>query len=131
MRHGKHIKVLGKGSSTLLNDPLIVRMFLESLVKSVGMTMLGEPVIHEVAIEIEKLKREPFEDEGGVTGLACLSTSHCSIHTWPARHFFVSDIFSCRDFDHDAVLECLRQHFGTFAVKMTDVSESLDYPDDN
>ena len=44
-------------------------------------------------------EQSAFGDEGGVTGICVLSTSHCSIHTWPLRPFFVMDVYSCRDFD--------------------------------
>ena len=52
---------------------------------------------------MEKMNVEPFEDEGGVTGIGVLSTSHCAVHTWPLRSFFVMDVYSCRDFDVDIV----------------------------
>ncbi len=129
MRHGRHVKVVGKGASAMLGSANVVSAFLESVVRAVGMTALAPPVTYDVEVQVEKLGREPFEDEGGVTGIVVLSTSHCAIHTWPARHLFIMDLFSCRDFDPTVVLEQLRQHFGTFSVRMTDVSESLDYDD--
>ncbi len=126
--HGRHIKVVGYGAPTLLGSVDRVRTFLSTLVPALGMRPLGEPVLHDVEIDLAKMNVEPFEDEGGVTGFCVLSTSHCSIHTWPAREFFVLDVYSCRDFPPALVLEHLRGAFETANLKLTDVSDTLEPP---
>ena len=127
MAHGRHIKVLGRGSPTLLGDAPLVKKTLEDLVDLLGMRLLDVPHMYEVECEIEKLGAEPFEDEGGVTGVCVLSTSHCSIHTWPLRPFFVMDVYSCRDFDPRAVESHLVERLGAYHLQVTDVSASLEY----
>jgi S-adenosylmethionine/arginine decarboxylase-like enzyme len=127
MNHGKHIKVMGKGISALLGDVDRVEEFLSRLVKELGMRMLGSPAIHDVDLDLERMNVVPFMDEGGITGTVVLSTSHIAIHTWPARHVFVLDCFSCRDYPTDVVLSALFRAFGTFTVKVVDVD--CDYPD--
>src|SRR5207248_6393284 len=74
MAHGRHIKVLGRGSPALLGDASNVKKTLEDLVDLLGMRLLGQPHMYEVECEIEKMGVEPFEDEGGVTGVCVLST---------------------------------------------------------
>ncbi len=37
----------------------------------------------------------PFEPNGGVSGVAVLSESHISIHSWPERNYAAMDIFMC------------------------------------
>ena len=123
--HGKHIKIVGHADPSRLGSPSNINEFLHSVVSSLGMRMLGNPQIHDVEVDIKKLKVEPFEDEGGVTGVAVLSTSHVSIHTWPVRNFFVLDVYSCRDFESTTVLEVIESHFGKLNVRLTDVSNSL------
>jgi S-adenosylmethionine decarboxylase len=127
MRHGKHIKILGRGAATLLGSVDVVMAMLQEVVFDVGMRPLAPPTTFDVPLEIEKLGGEVFEDEGGVTGFIVLSTSHCAVHTWPLRSFFVFDLFSCRDFDADLVVERLRGRFGAYAMKVSDLSESLDF----
>jgi S-adenosylmethionine decarboxylase len=127
MTHGRHIKVLGRGSPSRMNDAKNVESMLVDLVDVLGMRLLGEPHMYEVKTEIEKLCAEPFEDEGGVTGICVLSTSHCSIHTWPLRPFFVMDVFSCRDFDATEVERFLAARLGAYDLQVTDVSASLVY----
>jgi S-adenosylmethionine/arginine decarboxylase-like enzyme len=127
MSHGRHIKVLGRGSAALLGDVSVVTEMLERLVDLLGMRMLDRAHLYEVECEIGKLGQEPFEDEGGVTGICVLSTSHCSIHTWPLRPFFVMDVYSCRDFDQTIVGAHLAVMLGAYDVQITDVSAALEY----
>lgn len=127
MSHGRHIKVLGRGNPKLLGDVATVRTMLEQLVDTLGMRMLDVAHMYEVETEISKLGVEPFEDEGGVTGVCVLSTSHCSIHTWPLRPFFVMDVYSCRDFDTRAVEREVMNKLGAYDLQVTDVSDALVY----
>jgi S-adenosylmethionine decarboxylase len=127
MSHGRHVKVLGRGSPELLGNAVSVKSTLAELVELLGMRLLGEPHLYEVETEIAKLGVEPFEDEGGVTGVCVLSTSHCTIHTWPLRPFFVMDVYSCRDFEPAQVEEHLARRLGAYDVQITDVSFALEY----
>lgn len=127
MREGRHIKVLGRGNASRLGNAAVVETTLREMVELLGMRLLGAPHLYEVETEIAKLGVEPFEDEGGVTGICVLSTSHCSIHTWPLRPFFVMDVYSCRDFDPALVEQHLAQSLGAYDLQLTDVSFALDY----
>jgi S-adenosylmethionine/arginine decarboxylase-like enzyme len=127
MAHGRHVKVLGRGAAARLGDAKTVETMLRDLVDVLGMRLLDRPHMYEVELEIQKLGAEPFEDEGGVTGVCVLSTSHCSIHTWPLRPFFVLDVYSCRDFDASKVERHLFERLSAYDLQITDVSESLVY----
>lgn len=127
MAHGRHIKVLGRGAAALMGDAANVEAMLRSLIDILGMRILDKPHMYEVETEIAKLGVEPFEDEGGVTGVCVLSTSHCSIHTWPLRPFFVMDVYSCRDFDGEQVERHLKAALGAYDLQVTDVSAALEY----
>jgi S-adenosylmethionine decarboxylase len=128
MSHGRHIKLVGYGATDLLSEVGNVRSFLLALVDKLKMRALGEPVMFDVPVELAKMNVEPFEDEGGVTGTVVLSTSHCAIHTWPARRLFVLDVFSCRDFDPEAVLDLVASAFGPCTWNVTDISVTLEPP---
>jgi S-adenosylmethionine decarboxylase len=127
MTHGRHIKVLGRGSASRMGDVDTVKTMLVDLIDVLGMRLLDKAHMYEVETEISKLGKEPFEDEGGVTGVCVLSTSHCSIHTWPLRPFFVMDVYSCRDFDTTAVERFLSERLGAYDLQVTDVSAALEY----
>jgi S-adenosylmethionine/arginine decarboxylase-like enzyme len=127
MPEGRHVKVLARGLASRLGSATTVETMLRELVERLGMRLLGAPHLYEVETEIAKLGVEPFEDEGGVTGICVLSTSHCSIHTWPLRSFFVMDVYSCRDFDPALVEQHLATSLGAYDVQVTDVSFALEY----
>src|SRR5688572_8496808 len=131
MAHGRHIKVLGRGSPVLLGDAKAVESMLVDLIDVLGMRLLDKAHMYEVETEISKLGKEPFEDEGGVTGVCVLSTSHCCLHTWPLREFFVMDIYSCRDFDPAVVGEFIATRLGAYKLKMTDVTFALEHDFDD
>jgi S-adenosylmethionine/arginine decarboxylase-like enzyme len=127
MPQGRHVKVLGRGTAALLANAKNVEATLRELIEILGMRLLGEPHLYEVETEIAKLGVEPFEDEGGVTGVCVLSTSHCTIHTWPLRPFFVMDVYSCRDFEPADVEAHLAKKLGAYDLQLTDLSFSLEY----
>src|ERR1700684_140034 len=119
MAHGRHIKVLGRGSPELLGSAKTVESTLGELIEILGMRLLGEPHLYEVETEIAKLGVEPFEDEGGVTGVGVLSTSHCTLHPWRLRPFFVRDVSSCRDFEPADVEQHLAKKLGAYDLQLT------------
>ena len=49
-----------------------------------------------------------FGDGGGVSGVAVLSESHISVHTWPEREFAAFDIFMCGDARPEAAAKALQ-----------------------
>lgn len=131
-----HLKVIAKADPERLADEKLIHRALTDLVRLVGMQPLGDPIINNVPLELEKLGQEPFADEGGVTtqmgsikidpcvqGFLTLTTSHCAIHTWPLRNEFHFDLYSCREYDGQTVLDFLTEVFHTTKIKATDHSE--------
>ena len=112
MQKGRHLIVEGKGVSCICESELFLSNFVTSLIEKIGMTCLRVCSV-EVETDIKKLGREPFEDEGGVSVAAILSTSHITIHTWPLRKEFQMDIYSCRDFEVESVIEFVEKELGT------------------
>lgn len=134
MIEGRHIKVVGRSKHVdLLASVDRVRSTVEAIVTATAMRLLGDVRCYDVPIEISRIGVEPFEDEGGVTAIGVLSTSHCAIHTWPVRGVFVLDVYSCRDFEPLAVLDVLRErltHDGaSIELLTTDLSQALDMPE--
>jgi len=127
---GRHIKVIGAGNPVRLRSVSGIYDLLGALVTSLNMRALGPPVIYEVEENISRINCEPFEDEGGVTGVVILSTSHCAIHTWPLTSKFVLDVFSCRKFDPAIVARLVSEAFETWRLRVSDLSQALTLPDD-
>jgi len=52
-----------------------------------------------------------FTPQGGISGVAVLSESHISVHTWPERGYAAFDIFMCGDARPELAAQYLEQVF--------------------
>jgi S-adenosylmethionine/arginine decarboxylase-like enzyme len=128
---GTHVKVfLRNAEFRLLDDVQFIGELLSEIVSSINMVEIGR-LICDIPLEVSKLGGEVFEDEGGVSGVIVLSTSHCSIHTWPLRQSAVMDVYSCQVFDPASVLSVLCNRLGTCPADICceDVSCKIRPPD--
>jgi S-adenosylmethionine/arginine decarboxylase-like enzyme len=67
------------------------------------------------------------EGNEGLTGLVCIETSHSSIHFWShPKPFFKFDLYSCKVFDEQRVIELLRE-FGMYHVVYTTIDRNNDF----
>jgi S-adenosylmethionine decarboxylase len=60
-----------------------------------------------------------FTPNNGVTGVAVLSESHISVHTWPERNFAAFDIFMCGDSKPELAIKILKNRFNAKKVIST------------
>jgi len=86
------------------------------IIAALDMKPLDKPQVYEVPVDPEVLRRVQqtgkFEDEGGITAIVVISTSHLSIHCWPLQKFFSLDAFSCKDFNADLAFAIVRETLG-------------------
>ena len=99
-----HLHLLVKGY--LLNPPKTedtLNNWLSELVDTVGMKVVAGPT----SVYVD----EPGNE--GVTGTITLATSHAAIHIWDAEipAMFQFDIYSCKDYDPNIVLNHINKHF--------------------
>lgn len=52
-----------------------------------------------------------FTPNGGVSGVAVLSESHISVHTWPEANYAAFDVFMCGEAEPHNAIEVLREAF--------------------
>ena len=67
-----------------LRDPAQVRAFLEEVIASLDLRVVGTPLLHA------------FPGAGGVTALFLLQESHLSCHTFPERGYASFNLYCCR-----------------------------------
>ena len=113
---GRHVVVDGYvRDAKVFSAETLQTLFLD-VVKALEMTILKGPDFIEVPVDPEVLERVKitgkFEDEGGITGMCVISTSHIAIHCWPLQQFFSMDVFSCKDFEHEKALAIIRDVLG-------------------
>lgn len=89
-------------------DPHVIEDFLARLVSLVDMEIFMPPKA--------KYCYDPLNS--GVTGTVVITTSHASIHIWdnvpqnPYPGMLQFDLYSCKDFEPETVLEFIQQYFG-------------------
>ena len=83
--------------------------------RNVGKARLRD-LINELLEELDmKILSGPYtsrcDDEGneGYTMMTAITTSHIILHTWDNGHFQL-DIYSCKKYSVDKVLEVLKKH---------------------
>lgn len=105
---GRHL-IVDLFDATRLDDLAFIERTLERCVAAAGATLLH---IH----------LHPFEENGGVSGVAVLAESHISIHSWPERAYAALDIFMCGDAEPERCIDVLKTAFSPGRV---DVRELL------
>ena len=124
----KHIKILGKGNSSILLDKDTISNFLKKVTTKLNLTSLGEPIIHNIPFNSDNLDNDDFMDEGGVTGILILTTSHCTIHTWPLKGGeFLFDLYSCKPFDKNITVKYVNDFFQCSKMKVSDITATSEW----
>jgi S-adenosylmethionine decarboxylase len=59
-----------------------------------------------------------FTPNGGVSGVAVLSESHISIHSWPEASYAALDIFMCGEAEPHNAIEVLREAFAPSDIRV-------------
>jgi S-adenosylmethionine/arginine decarboxylase-like enzyme len=100
---------------SVFNQEKIIHLF-EQIVQALDMKPIDSPRVYEVPVDQAILERVKitgkFEDEGGISAIQVISTSHLSIHAWPLQKYFALDAFSCKDFDEHKALSIIRETMG-------------------
>jgi S-adenosylmethionine decarboxylase len=64
------------------------------------------------------LQLHSFGEGAGITGVAILSESHISIHTWPETGYIALDIFMCGTCNPHRALPVLKKYFNPQRVNI-------------
>ena len=80
-----------------------IRNFLEELLKVAKMKKLGDPVIENLQTGDEKLH--------GFSAVQLIHTSSITCHFMDLSGDAYIDLFSCKEFDIDAISECVESYF--------------------
>ena len=105
MKDGTHLILDLKDckESKKLLDEKFIKNFLLELVKIIKMKPLTRPKV----LYYEHGEKE----ESGVTGFIIISDSHISVHTYPFKKSLYFDLFSCKKFDSEKVINYLEETF--------------------
>ena len=86
-----------------LADLELVRALLDTVPHEMGMVKIAPPYVCRY--------EGPKPNDWGISGFVLIAESHLSVHTFPERGLLWADIFSCRSFDADRLVEAVREPF--------------------
>ncbi|MCF7894941.1 MAG: adenosylmethionine decarboxylase [Candidatus Omnitrophica bacterium] len=89
-----------------------IRKSLKDSVKAIGATLLN--------INLHK-----FSPSGGVSGVAIISESHLSIHTWPEYKYAALDIFVCGQVDPYKAIKVLKKQYETSNIQINEIKRGI------
>jgi S-adenosylmethionine/arginine decarboxylase-like enzyme len=89
-----------------INSSTNIKKFVEELVESIDMVAFGEPEIVYFG----------HGNKAGYTLLQKIVTSNITAHFSSDTNTAYFDIFSCKDYDHRIVVECVEKYFGDIGV---------------
>ena len=87
-----------------------------------------EHCVDEAGASLLHIHLHHFTPNGGVSGVAVLSESHISIHSWPEADYAALDVFMCGDARPELCIDVLRDAFEAreVVVKTHQRGEELD-----
>lgn len=108
-------------SPDVLNDKELVYNILDTLPGKIGMRKLMQPAVTFAQPNGKK-------DPGGWSGFVMIQESHISIHTFIKRRFVTMDIYSCKQFDTQKVINYFKKKFKTDDVEIEIEVRGKKYP---
>lgn len=113
---GLHIIMDARVTDPSVFDKATLLSLFGKIVKALGMKPLDDVKVYEVPVDPAILARAKatgnFEDEGGISTLQVISTSHIALHAWPLQSYFALDAFSCKDYNAELALTIVRKALG-------------------
>jgi S-adenosylmethionine decarboxylase len=118
-----HLTIDGYGGDPgRLADENLVRALLDQCPEEIGMTKIAPPYVRPYYPSPEG---QPAD--WGISGFVLIAESHLSIHTFPARGLVWADIFSCKGFDAQRVVERVKSTFGLGDTRLHLLERGLEY----
>ncbi|MCC6919932.1 MAG: adenosylmethionine decarboxylase [Alphaproteobacteria bacterium] len=108
---GRHLTI-DLWDATGLDDEARIQQAFHDAIKAAGATLLH---IHT----------HVFTPNGGVSGVAVLSESHISVHTWPEKGFAAFDVFMCGDAQPELAVPVLKAAFKPKRVVVEEIKRGV------
>lgn len=105
--YGKHVILTASGCNAALLEKDQIADFCRDMVKRIDMVPFGEPFV----------ERFGEGDEVGISAVQLIQTSAITIHTNDEARDMYLDVFSCKDFEAESVLACVKDWFAPSGIE--------------
>jgi S-adenosylmethionine/arginine decarboxylase-like enzyme len=99
--YGKHLILSGRGCNDNILDIPKMEEFIRTLVKKIDMVAYGQPIVARFGQGIEI----------GLSAVQLIETSAITIHTNDQARDMYLDVFSCKSFSEQTVLDFVNKTF--------------------
>ena len=96
----------------------------QRLIKRLEAEGTTSPIIEEFKQHI----KHRDEDQGGVSAITVWLESHASLHSWPLDKYISIDLFSCRNFDCEPIIEFTKDFMKLDTLHITEVDRMMKAP---
>ncbi len=104
----------------ILSDLNFHLNFLKEVPKIINMTPICEPLcFHYNGL---------VPEDSGITGFQIIAESHISIHSFEKKNYCFVDIFSCKPFDYEKILNYFQEIFQPKELRHYLQKRGLDFP---
>ena len=118
-----HLTIDGYGGNPgRLADENLVRALLDECPDEIGMTKIAPPFVCRYYPSTEGQSAD-----WGISGFVLIAESHLSVHTFPARGLVWADIFSCKGFDAERVVQRVKAAFALSDTRLHLLERGLEY----
>lgn len=90
--------------------------FMEELTKRLDMRIIVPPVT--VRVPTVNAAGNILTDDMGVSSVLIWLESSSALHTWPKQGFSTLDVFSCKRYSPETVVNLMKEWFGTDDVRI-------------
>lgn len=103
----------------LMTDQKELGTFLVNLAHRCDMHVVGKPVIVGYPWPGSK-------DSTALSGVCFVGESHITIATYPEKYFVFMNVFSCKEFDRNAVVAFVTRKFNATDATIVELERGLD-----
>jgi S-adenosylmethionine decarboxylase len=120
--YGLHLTIDGYGADHLkLNDINLLFETLNELPAKISMNKIGFP-------HIAQFKEASI---AGISGVMMIVESHISIHTYPNKEFISMDVYSCKQFNAQLVIDFIKQIYSIKEMEINLIDRGKNFPINN
>jgi len=118
---GPHITLdLWDVNKDMLKNYELHYSFLREMPRLIGMTPITQPYVF------------PYEglipEDRGITGIVIIAESHISIHSFEEKGWCFIDIFSCKPFEYEYIVDFVKNFFGECQCKVNVTERGIGFP---